>query len=80
MKRSRDLETEYIRVADLWHFLYCAEQLVVNHELLHEEIHADLSKCLQIVSDYQDEILFKLHPDSDLVKEIKAHKQQEQQP
>lgn len=78
MKQSSDLETEYIRVADLWHFLHCAEQLVINHELLHKEIHTDLLKCLLIVGDYQDEILFKLQPDSELVKEIKAHKQQQQ--
>ena len=78
MKQSKDLETEYIRVADLWQFLHSAEQLSINHEYLHDLIHERLHACLQIVCDYQDEILFKLHPDSELVKEIKAHKQQQQ--
>lgn len=57
MNRSKDVETEYTRMGDLWHFLNCAEQLVVNHERLHSLIHEDLSKCLLIVGDYQDELL-----------------------
>lgn len=78
MKQSKDLETEYIRVADLWQFLNSAEQLAIKHEHLRDLIHERLHACLQIVCDYQDEILFKLHPDSEPVKEIKAHKQQQQ--
>ncbi len=76
MKQSHDLEIEHARVSDLWSFLHRAEQLAVNHEHLHNLIHKQLSDCLQIVTDYQDELLCKLYPDSDLVNEIKAHKQQ----
>jgi hypothetical protein len=78
MKRSTDIGTEYERSSDLWYFLHCAEQLAINHEHLHDKIHARLDACLQIVSEYQDELLFKLYPDSELIKEIKEHKQQQQ--
>jgi hypothetical protein len=78
VKQSNNIETEHTRISDLWHFLHCAEQLAINHERLHDLIHTDLLKCLLIVGDYQDELLCKLHPDSDLVNEIKAHKQQQQ--
>lgn len=78
MKRSTDIGTEYERISDLWYFLHCAEQLAINHEHLHDKIHARLDASLQIVSEYQDELLFKLYPDSELIKEIKEHKQQQQ--
>ena len=76
MKRSTDIGTEYERSSDLWYFLHCAEQLAINHEHLHDKIHASLDACLRIVSEYQDELLFELYPDSELIKEIKRHKQQ----
>lgn len=76
VKQSPDLDTEHTRISDLWHFLHCAEQLAINHERLHDLIHADLLKCLLVVGEYQDELIDKLHPDSDLINETKAHKQQ----
>jgi len=75
MKRSTDIGTEYERSIDLWHFLHCAEQLAINHEHLHDKIHARLDACLQIVSEYQDKLLLELYPDSDSITEIKQHKQ-----
>lgn len=74
MKQSTCLETEDVRIRDLWEFLHCAEQLVVNHEKLHEPLHECLSKCLQVVESYHDVILEQLYPDSDLTAELKEHK------